>query len=558
VVIDELLFPQPNPKGYCWNVTSFAENGEESPPSRTWSFYYTHSRLRNMSPGVDWDHTIGFGGFETRDPSPIPYCTDDGSECITFSWDPEPDAVGYMLKVGKYPPGRQFGPRRDGTWIYDGEPRLSTPDPENCFTPSFATDSDCWYESRDVSFQELVSTNSVTLNGMEAGRGRYCWEVWPIVENAQQEQPLVEKDMRCYTTRPTRPEFQSDRFGRQATCQEIEERPLVAGVSNSEPITGTIKFAYVPDGQARISASDDARADGIVFTNECETTTPLYEDLYECEVQFRLSNPRPNRIYWIAARTYNSDVSPPQMDADSLVHCEAVAMDTACGHLEQSCCDQQGGDDYCNEGTCHAGVCQRCGREVGQLCCGHVDGPFCFDPLACDGSHCQTCGEEDEPCCNPPAEACEGFLKCISGTCGGGICPVFLDAPVLPGALTLYGAYCPPDGGSQTWDVGLALPTCTLLEEDLVKLVKNHTIPCYGNLGSLFDGSDGADFYQAYYSRYKSGLITGPEEDTSTAFDFDVPVTTEYQLYTVVVRAACGAQRSAASVGMMAISSACQ
>lgn len=560
VTRDDLFFPKPNPTGYCWNVISIAKNGKVSPPSETRRFLYTHHNLEKIAPGLENLLLIVNGDvIIPKYPAPLP--GDSYGQDVTFSWTGDSDAARYRLKVGRYP------------WPNAGEP-LASRDPANCLNQS------CSYEPRDVvygnSADELLQETTLTLRDGKASHGRYCWSVWPLISDPSDLsqpgalQPLVQVEpIYCYTSGPAKPAIDVPGFaGAQMTCDDFEQNPPVATRFDADLIKGTIKLDYVPDRQYRIHVSPHAEEDGLTLKGECEDVGPYYRDIYGCELTFSLK-PKPDRTYWVAVRTFNSDVWPAQVGVENQVHCEAAGMITPpCGHLEEQCCDRaeaDGGGVYCREGTCDpaTGTCRRCGREVGSPCCPDGgEGTWCWDRLACGGSHCEHCGRKGELCCrsfegpDSHQSACDDGLKCEENGICGNSCPSALSAPTLPPAMTLYQEFCVNDGGSRKFDDDLSLPTCKISGGTLRELVDEHVIPCTSSLGFVWFAAEGAKNYIVYYAEQGSSTVHVAGTNSTAFGTSEIGVTDEPRLFTIAVRGFCD-KAGPAAVGMLAVSSQC-
>jgi Zn-dependent metalloprotease len=467
VEVDELLFPQPNPSGYCWEVRSVAKNGKVSPFSDRWHFFYRHEPISLVSPGVSMGAHVGSEDWDgpndvAKVPAPLP--GDSYNDRVTFRWEAEADALTYVLKVGRYPWGFPLGFDANGEQQYPGEPQMDPTNPTNCYIGFNSLYSYCAFEPNDVTFRgcngqsgDCPSGTSLTLSGAKAGKGRYCWTVWPNLDDPtdQDRQPLVETNINCYTTGPKFPIVEFDnRTSVQVSCEETLPAELEVGF-DSTPITGRVILDYVPDSQFDIDVSE-ATAQDITWGPKCETTGPFYRDVYNCEREFTIT-PREGQEYWISAETFNSDAMPPVLDDDSRVHCEFNGFLTGeCGGDSQPCCEGNSCDDdtalLCNEET---DLCEPCGSDGGTCCptddrdeqcndddygcdwtgngwpkceaCGDwtdacCDGADCNDDdLICNGDNrCVSCGSSDEVCCEDPlafGDGCYDHSWCNGGEC---------------------------------------------------------------------------------------------------------------------------------------------
>ena len=193
-----------------------------------------------------------------------------------------------------------------------------------------------------------ASDSSITLPGASVGHGRYCWMVWPEVGATSAPQPYVATYFpTCYTTGPAQPAIMID-------------DPPDATKFSSAPITGTVTFPYIPDGQAAIHTSAPGQFTFSLAGCPEEPNAVLYDDRYDCKITFSLT-PDPSTTYTITASVWNSDQHPPIMDDTTLVLPGAPKEFTTagCGDSGQSCCK----DDTCNSGTltCANGKCTPCG-----------------------------------------------------------------------------------------------------------------------------------------------------------------------------------------------------
>jgi Zn-dependent metalloprotease len=369
--INEALFPRRNPTGYCWEVVSVA-SGTASPPSALRKLSYHHLHVPQVRPGVDMFATSQKNPGLLPGPPGAPLKSYDLPE-VTLEWQRDPDAIGYVVKLGRWP------------WTTP----LSPPDPLNCLGPLEADLNACSHAPREVTFRSEViggDRTSVTVPGDKAARGRYCWTVWPIVEDAHTppRQPLVEPFPQfCYTTGPAEPHID---------CQPM---PPATGFS-SAPITCVVNFPYVADGQSHV-AVEGPDADHLQIQEECQPHPGnlYFNDLFDCNFKFKIL-PVENQAYKIRARAWSSDKFPtPVLDAASLVWDKPFEFATkSCGGDGDPCCQ---GAEKCDsaELACHAGSneCLPCGGP-GQMCCTSPGQP------ACTGANAAcTRVQQDDLCC---------------------------------------------------------------------------------------------------------------------------------------------------------------
>src|SRR5262249_13156178 len=155
-------------------------------------------------------------------------------EDVTFSWEADPTAASYVVKIGKWP------------WNVP----TAALDPPNCSGPPAIANDNCQKEPREA-FHVTATGTSVTVTDGKASKGRYCWRVRPLEVDAHPppRQPLVvgNKLPLCYTSGPAEP---------TVTCAPL---PAATGFS-PDPITCTVDFPYVPDGQSfvTVEGADDA------------------------------------------------------------------------------------------------------------------------------------------------------------------------------------------------------------------------------------------------------------------------------------------------------------
>ena len=113
-------------------------------------------------------------------------------------------------------------------------------------------------------------------DGSQVSQGRYCWTVWPVIEDPAHpgqiwnRQPRVDKyPPFCYTSGPS---FPNIKFAKST-------------VKAGEQIDGTIEWDYVPDGQLTIS-SIASPATLVTSLAKCRSRGPYYADKYNCVIRF--------------------------------------------------------------------------------------------------------------------------------------------------------------------------------------------------------------------------------------------------------------------------------
>jgi hypothetical protein len=324
--IKELLFPSPNPTGYCWTVTSIAANGKESQPSEMHRFSYVDFAPNKLGPGIQIGEMATAGKTWTLE-------GDSYGSPVTFQWDAAPDAVAYGFKLGRYP------------W----DTLRATPDPLNCWVPlGFDANSTCSYEPLEVTYNEAVTGTEKTLDGALASHGRYCWTIWPIIEGDRQ--PLVDSfPQLCYTSGPDIPKIECDKVPADGTY-------------TGQTIGCTLTSAYVPAGQLSFDVTVDGKPAGnqleVVSVCKPDPEPPqphhaTFGDIYDCETKFNIKPQRKQHVV-ITAHTWNSSESPPVKDDDSKLPDVVYDFDTGtCGVIGEACCPQ----NSCDRGVCNAGKC---------------------------------------------------------------------------------------------------------------------------------------------------------------------------------------------------------
>lgn len=377
VQFDELVFPSPNPTGYCWDVTAIAKNGAEV-SSELRRFLYTHATVDKLAPGIPVGNMVTLGQT-----SPLPG-NSYGSD-VDFEWAAEDDAVRYGFKLGLYPWGSASAPG----------------DPANCFVAHGTLESSSCGNPRTVTHREEVTDTRLTLPGTQASQGRYCWTVWPIIAEPGQtsespRQPLVESfPQYCYTSGPGTP--------------VVDCPPRPPGFSD-DPIDCTVTFPYVPDAQFDIEV-EGVDPDQYDIDNLCEPepTSAPFEDFYDCVVDVTI-RPREGQSVTIRALAWNDAERPPLMDPGSPVQDVPFTFDTGtCGANTEPCCE----NDSCDNSAlvCQADECVSCGGR-GEACCEDEE---CDVDADCQGGRCVGCGRSGESCC--PGGECSGSLACSGGRC---------------------------------------------------------------------------------------------------------------------------------------------
>jgi len=468
------VFPTPNPNGawanpsgYCWTVTSIAQNGQTAsaatplgadgvtPVPLHFSNSFILSGPKPSSPGlpqgnVEVDGTPGLiegRAYESTDP-------------VAFTWSPVAHASGYFISGGRWP-------WRFPTWADE---------PQNCFAganPATGTVITCNDGPVEIDFpkQEVTGgATSVQIPADQAGRGRYCWTVWPELENpsspgtANPIQPDVipQANVYCYTTEAAKPIFQPG-------------NPLPDGNGFSPAdIVFKIVFPYVPEGRYSIDfngahgTSTHSPSCDVQTTNDPSRWQPGenfdFADLYDCEYEVHVT-PDPDTDYKIVATVtgYSGDLTEtlpfktgscgsqdhPCCDGDTCSASDTVCVKSShtckhCGDPTDPCCDTNPScaiNRICDPGT---NTCMFCGTMAGQLCCtdaasiGDLGGKCkrVHTNLTCNEStqRCESCGSPGQPCCTE-SPLCDPGSTCDSAThqCKA---PPVCTTPTVPTNLT--------------------------------------------------------------------------------------------------------------------------
>jgi hypothetical protein len=228
---------------------------------------------------------------------------------------------------------------------------------------------------------------SATVSGEAAAKGRYCWSVWPVIEDPKlpgrvsQRQPKVTPVQFCYTSAPAEP---------SVVCQP---HPSGTGFS-PDPIHCEVTFPYVPDAQ-HVTLVEGAAADHMTLVQDCvlDPAQLYFKDFYDCHWKFDIL-PVENQHYKVTTQVFNSDKFPvPVKDASSLVWEASDEFETkACGASGEACCAGQHCD--ATDLTCSKfDTCIACGGP-GQLCCTSPGQPACKG----DNAVCQPIGQQNLCC----------------------------------------------------------------------------------------------------------------------------------------------------------------
>jgi hypothetical protein len=397
------LFPAPtmgtvwaNPTGYCWEVASVAKNkvvanSVPASPRQHFSNTYELTGPVPISPGLYFGASVA-----QRDPGVIPNRTYEDTSPLTFTWKPIPIASDYFFTLGRWP------------WLKPGPVQ-----PQNCVDPRLCDEGPVEVK---IPPSKVTGAAVASVTAASAGRGRYCWTVWPELQDpsdatkANALQPLVDpySNVYCYSTEAAKPQITYD-------------GPLPDGHGFSEkPLAVKIKFPYVPDAAPVLDDMNHNIRAMVTQNAACDDKTEndplkwqpgdnfIFHDHYDCEYDLTIS-PEPSSHYHLRATAPGYATNP----SDDLV------FDTgSCGTTGESCCD----NNVCKDGsTCHpsSGKCEKCNAD-GDACCtgGTCDqnGP---SNLSCRAGRCLGCGGQAGPCCDPPVASACGIANttCISDKC---------------------------------------------------------------------------------------------------------------------------------------------
>lgn len=396
-----MFSPVANGTGYCWDVVSVAENGKKSPPSDLQKLFYYFPHVKPTWPGVPIDRAIT-ERFSVH-------------TAANLSWTPVPQAWKYVVKLGRWP------------WANP----ISPPDPARCGN-DLGTPVSCGFGPRSP-IREEVAGNTVKL-GSDPGPGRYCWTVWPILEDPEVQgqawarQPFVDPyPQYCFATQATAPEI------------EIFNRPSGERFSAAH-IRGRATAMFVPDGHFRVligemTTGTVTRIDPDSVDCAPEARSAPFRDMYNCTIPFSIT-PREGEQYTVVARTWDDDSDDPgeyidwfgwgagcycQIDPDRVHEAKEVFHTGYCGREGEACCDG-GNCKTPNSLACRNGSCVSCGNP-GQACCGIG---WCADGAACNGTTamCEACGGLGQLCCGflhcGSGQRCDfGTNRCVVASCGG-------------------------------------------------------------------------------------------------------------------------------------------
>lgn len=411
---DSTPLPLANPTGYCWTVKVVAAGGESTTAANEWIGMVARAEL--VGPGIQ------AGLSDQGNPAPLP--GDSYGSDVTFDFDAVPHALEYMVRLWK--------------WEKDALPfPVVTIDPPNC--ASGKLESIC-SRPKHVVAEKITTTPSLVLDQGLASQDRYCWTVWPLLEDLKnpgslglrQPQVVLFPDF-CYTAGPSEPVI------------VVDNPPPATGFS-SKPITGHVHYDYIPDLQADVVANSD----DVAFGTGCTADQGyVFSDIHNCDLPFTIT-PQPDQTYEIKALRWNSSAHPPVMDdTTKLPDVTKTLMTGHCGGKGDPCCD----DNACNDDLgCNGGVCGPCGG-IGQGCCqgNTCKGGTQSEPVSCESGICRRCGEAGAACCpgnscfrTDPGDCKNG--KCVScghvgeACCGDNFHPPM--CPTLPAIASCVGNSC--------------------------------------------------------------------------------------------------------------------
>ncbi len=372
----------PNTTGYCWDVFFTAANGSTSDRAEKREFDWVVRPVSQVAPGnimSDVGHDIGYVSGAILD--------DSWGNPVELFWNAVPNALKYVVRLTHY----------ETFW----EP-IGAQVPINVYDDhGIDWNRNGWFKEEEV----LAPATSLPLTGEEAGHGRYCWEVWPVVEDPQGVgQPLVALgDPYCYTTGPSNVDFDIE------TDTDAQGK-YTPGID----IKGIVAIEYVPDMQIDFVWPDNAI---IEFDEEkiCEAGGKYnFYDLLGCEIGFTIKNPAKDETFTIEVRRWNC------LDATIGDECEILPsivkeIETgSCGGLGEECC---AGDDVedCNNTDLdcdeEANVCEKiCGSDT-LPCCDFLE-PDCANSVCVtvdEEDICQCGGQDQPPCANGNCD--DGYEK---------------------------------------------------------------------------------------------------------------------------------------------------
>ncbi len=472
----------PSPTGYCWAITDVAANGDASPtppPTEMKKVGFSAFTL-NPQPGALWADVF-VGDSEGNLPG------DSYGKPVTFSWTTLPNfasAPAYGFKIGRW-----FWPQQ-----------LSAPDPVNCVDGNTSLNLCQRGPTADTLFETVFRDGGFTetLPAAQAGKGRYCWGVWPIFDDpahpgTDAAGPSVDFQLECYTTGPALPRI------------NVPDGPNYSTDPNMPPprfthdaINGTVELDYIPDNQMKGTVTVNGGETSQFDTSACpvDLDDTGHRDVYDCKIPFSFV-PQKDSTYVIDIQTFNGDQPAIADGATPLQHVVETITTGSCGETDGQCCDDRTcadpaqacgpdgkcvacgalGNVCCAGGACPLalkkgasqcgtdGTCELCGNP-GQSCCQNIflvgnqaDGCNLFvdalKGITCQGGKCEDCGDHGNACCTPdksPFPPCRNSGdQCIQGLCSNPVptnnCVVPLVAPNLPEpALSLEGiAGCTQD-----------------------------------------------------------------------------------------------------------------
>jgi hypothetical protein len=442
--LSEDLFPQPWPGGYCWEVVGVAEDGTTKTPAAAGYWGYFVDVAQQRSPGV-----LASSGTAGALPK------DSYGKDVTFRWGLLSNAAGYRVKVWKW------------TSAY-GREQLSNP---------------TTFESNVLG----ASTNSVVVPADVAGKGRYCWELTPLIEDPGQPgtvaaaQPKVNAGSPiCYTTGPSKPII-------------VIDNPPPDNGYTGQTVTGYIQFDYVPDSQY---TTNQGSSWSWVTTPKpwCSTYNQVFTDIVGCQRRFTIAPAEGKKVELVVAAFNSANKPGTNRPAERVHDVRRTVTFGRCGGTGERCC---GGSCDASNLTCTPqDVCVGCGSS-GQACCNGG----CGNGLECNANKCVTCGGAGQTCC---AGQCSSGLACdnrdvcatpmadlaasLSGVCPGWVTLTVSNTGTADAGSFPIGAVC--GGSEQVADWGLGTHPGLAAGKTWSMLIDSKRCPRKGSLQVTLDGLD--------------------------------------------------------------------
>ncbi|HEX4341442.1 MAG TPA: lectin-like protein [Polyangiaceae bacterium] len=365
VVLTDDLFPTPYPGGYCWDATGIAANGSAG-TAATQRFGYYVAFDGNRVPGV-----LSTSGTAGALPADV-YGKDSYGKDVTLSWDLVPSAAGYHVKVWQF-------------LAAYGTEQLGNP----------------------TTFDQTVNgggTSSVVVPAAAGGKGRYCWELAPLIEDpanpgtiAASQPEVIAGTPICYTTGPSLPTITLD-------------NPPPASGYTGDAVTGTIHFDFVPDQQFTLNNGTDwsFKPD----SPNCVTFNQVYTDAVNCTKTFTVPAAEGKKVSMVLDVFNGTSHPATNQPTDKVQEVKQEIDFGTCGGSNEACCTGSKCDTAnlsCNSQS----TCTDCGSAAGKACC---EGSKCGSNLVCGASNtCVACGAIGQTCC--ASNGCNTGLACVAGSC---------------------------------------------------------------------------------------------------------------------------------------------